>query len=219
MLPVIARAGRGRGAGQHRHHPRRGRRGRARRRRRARQRRLAAAWPTRTWPRVVADAGVPVGAHALARAQPRDARAGRATTTWSPTCAPSWPRGSTTRSPAGVAADQLVLDPGLGSPRRAEHNWALLRRPARAARPRPPGAGRRLPQVVPRPAARRPPTAPPRPADGRDAATVATSVLAAAAGAWGVRVHDVGADARRRRRPAPGRRPSAPRRRRPEPTG
>ena len=31
----------------------------------------------------------------------------------------------------------------------------------------------------------------PRPVDGREAATVATSVLAVAAGAWGVRVHDV----------------------------
>ena len=31
----------------------------------------------------------------------------------------------------------------------------------------------------------------PRPVDQREAATVATSVLAVAAGAWGVRVHDV----------------------------
>ena len=31
----------------------------------------------------------------------------------------------------------------------------------------------------------------PRPVEGREAATIATSVLAAAAGAWGVRVHDV----------------------------
>ncbi|MEV6815790.1 dihydropteroate synthase, partial [Micromonospora sp. NPDC051296] len=33
----------------------------------------------------------------------------------------------------------------------------------------------------------------PRPTAGREAATVATSLLAVAAGAWGVRVHDVGA--------------------------
>jgi dihydropteroate synthase len=31
----------------------------------------------------------------------------------------------------------------------------------------------------------------PRPPDGRNAATVAITALAAAAGAWGVRVHDV----------------------------
>jgi len=31
----------------------------------------------------------------------------------------------------------------------------------------------------------------PRPADEREAATVATSVLAAQAGVWGIRVHDV----------------------------
>jgi dihydropteroate synthase len=31
----------------------------------------------------------------------------------------------------------------------------------------------------------------PRPPGARDAATIATSVLAVAAGAWGVRVHDV----------------------------
>jgi dihydropteroate synthase len=33
----------------------------------------------------------------------------------------------------------------------------------------------------------------PRPAEHRDAATLATTVLAAEAGAWGVRVHDAGA--------------------------
>ncbi len=35
----------------------------------------------------------------------------------------------------------------------------------------------------------------PRPAEQRDAATLATTVLAAEAGAWGVRVHDAGASA------------------------
>src|SRR5699024_8876336 len=30
---------------------------------------------------------------------------------------------------AGVAADQLVLDPGVGFAKTAEHNWALLRQP------------------------------------------------------------------------------------------
>ena len=53
-----------------------------------------------------------------------------------------------------------------------------------------------------------------RPADQREAATVATTVLAAEAGAWGVRVHDAGASAdavrtvaavRAARRPGAGR--------------
>jgi dihydropteroate synthase len=35
----------------------------------------------------------------------------------------------------------------------------------------------------------------PRPPAGRDDATVATTVLAAGAGAWGVRVHDVAGSA------------------------
>jgi dihydropteroate synthase len=93
---------------------------------------------------------------------------------------------------AGVDPAQLVLDPGLGFAKNAEHNWALLA-----------GLGRivdlGLPVLVG--ASRKSflgrllaaPDGTPRPAEQRDAATLATTVLAAEAGAWGVRVHDAGA--------------------------
>ena len=91
---------------------------------------------------------------------------------------------------AGVAAEQLVLDPGLGFAKNAPHNWALL-----AGLDRIVGLG--LPVLVG--ASRKTflgrllagPDAEPLPPERRDAATLATTVLAAGAGAWGVRVHDV----------------------------
>jgi dihydropteroate synthase len=91
---------------------------------------------------------------------------------------------------AGVAADRLILDPGLGFAKNAEHNWALtahlgeliaLGHPVLFGASRKSYLGRLLAG----------PDGAPRPVDGREAATIATSVLAAAAGAWGVRVHDV----------------------------
>jgi dihydropteroate synthase len=93
---------------------------------------------------------------------------------------------------AGVAAEQLVLDPGLGFAKNAQHNWALL-----AGLDRIIGLG--LPVLVG--ASRKTflgrllagPDAEPLPPERRDAATLATTVLAAEAGAWGVRVHDAGA--------------------------
>jgi len=93
---------------------------------------------------------------------------------------------------AGVAAEQLVLDPGLGFAKNAPHNWALL-----AGLDRIVGLG--LPVLVG--ASRKTflgrllagPDAEPLPPERRDAATLATTVLAAEAGAWGVRVHDVAA--------------------------
>jgi dihydropteroate synthase len=93
---------------------------------------------------------------------------------------------------AGVDPAQLVLDPGLGFAKNAEHNWALLA-----------GLGRivdlGLPVLVG--ASRKTflgrlladPDGTPRPAERRDAATLATTVLAAEAGVWGVRVHDAAA--------------------------
>ncbi|SDO91966.1 dihydropteroate synthase [Klenkia soli] len=92
---------------------------------------------------------------------------------------------------AGVDPAQLVLDPGLGFAKNAEHNWALL-----AGLDRLVGIG--LPLLVG--ASRKSflgrlladPDGTPRPAEQRDAATLATTVLAAEAGAWGVRVHDAG---------------------------
>jgi dihydropteroate synthase len=90
---------------------------------------------------------------------------------------------------AGVAPEQLVLDPGLGFAKNAEHNWALL-----AGLDRLVGMG--LPVLVG--ASRKTflgrllagPDGTVRPAGGRDDATLATTVMAAQAGAWGVRVHD-----------------------------
>jgi dihydropteroate synthase len=89
----------------------------------------------------------------------------------------------------GVAPEQLVLDPGLGFAKNAEHNWALL-----AGLDRIVGLG--LPVLVG--ASRKSflgrllagADGSPRPAEQRDAASLATTVLAAEAGAWGVRVHD-----------------------------
>lgn len=96
---------------------------------------------------------------------------------------------------AGVDPDGLVLDPGLGFAKTGDHNWALM-----AALPRLHelgypilvGASRKtfLGRVG------RAPGAEPRPAAERDIETVATSVMAAMAGAWCVRVHDVASTAR-----------------------
>jgi dihydropteroate synthase len=93
---------------------------------------------------------------------------------------------------AGVAPEQLVLDPGLGFAKNAEHNWALLAGldrliglglPVLLGTSRKTFLGRLLAG----------PDGEPRPAEGRDAATLATTVLAAEAGVWGVRVHDAAA--------------------------
>lgn len=101
---------------------------------------------------------------------------------------------------AGVRPDQLVADPGLGFAKRAEHDWALL-----AALPELVGAWGRvlvgasrkrfLGALLAGPAAEDGAAAAPRPADQRDDATAAVTALAAAAGAWGVRVHAVRASA------------------------
>ncbi|SNS67572.1 dihydropteroate synthase [Geodermatophilus pulveris] len=95
---------------------------------------------------------------------------------------------------AGVDPGQLVLDPGLGFAKRAEHNWRLL-----AGLDRLVGLG--LPVLVG--ASRKSflgrllaaPDGTLRPAEQRDAASLATTVLAAEVGAWGVRVHDAAASA------------------------
>jgi|SRR5215203_359793 len=89
---------------------------------------------------------------------------------------------------AGVAADRIVLDPGLGFAKNAEHNWALLHDIAELVELGHPllvGASRKrflgsLLAVDDKP----------RPPAERDDATVAISALSAAAGVWCVRVHD-----------------------------
>lgn len=95
---------------------------------------------------------------------------------------------------AGVARDCLVLDPGLGFAKEPEHNWQLLGRLQEVVglgHPVLVGAARKsfLGRLLADPAGR------PRPAPLRDAATSAVSVLAAAQGAWCVRVHDVASTA------------------------
>ncbi|GLZ32928.1 dihydropteroate synthase [Lentzea sp. NBRC 105346] len=86
---------------------------------------------------------------------------------------------------AGVSEDDIVLDPGLGFAKKAEHNWQLLNRldelisvglPVLVGASRKRFLGTLLGDRAP---------------DGREDATAAVSALAAFAGAWGVRVHDV----------------------------
>ncbi len=91
---------------------------------------------------------------------------------------------------AGVAADRLVLDPGLGFAKNAAHNWALLGQlDALVALGLPVLVGASRKSFLG--ALLAVPDGTPRPVDEREAATVATTVLADQAGAWGVRVHDV----------------------------
>ncbi len=94
---------------------------------------------------------------------------------------------------AGIAVDRLVLDPGLGFAKQPEHSWALLAAlPELAALgPLLVGASRKgfLGALLAGA------DGAPRPAGGRDDATAAVTVLAAAAGAWAVRVHAVRASA------------------------
>ncbi|MFD2468570.1 dihydropteroate synthase [Amycolatopsis silviterrae] len=93
---------------------------------------------------------------------------------------------------AGVAESEIVLDPGLGFAKHAEHDWALLHGlnsfvdlgfPVLVGASRKRFLGRLLSGK----------DGVPRPPDGREIATASISALAAAAGAWGVRVHEVGA--------------------------
>jgi dihydropteroate synthase len=95
---------------------------------------------------------------------------------------------------AGVAAERIVVDPGLGFAKQPEHDLALLSgldRIAELGFPVLVGASRKrfLGALLAAPDGQA------RPPDRRDSATLATSVLAARAGAWGVRVHDVAGSA------------------------
>lgn len=88
----------------------------------------------------------------------------------------------------GIDPAKVILDPGLGFAKTAEHNWALLQ-----ALPQLASLGHRiligasrkrfLGEFLPEGA----------PPSDRDEATAIISALAADAGAWGVRVHDVAA--------------------------
>jgi dihydropteroate synthase len=87
---------------------------------------------------------------------------------------------------AGLDPDRLVLDPGLGFAKDAEHNWQLLGRMSELASLGHPlliGASRKrfLGALLPEGA----------PVEQRDLGTAVVSALSAASGAWAVRVHDV----------------------------
>ncbi|WP_189108812.1 dihydropteroate synthase [Streptomyces camponoticapitis] len=93
----------------------------------------------------------------------------------------------------GIAPERLVIDPGLGFAKGAEHDLALLAHTAdlRAlGRPLLVAASRKrfLGRVLAGDGA-------PPPARERDAATAAVSAIAAHEGAWAVRVHEVRATA------------------------
>ena len=93
---------------------------------------------------------------------------------------------------AGVRAEQVVIDPGIGFAKTAAHNWALLAHldhlvalgyPLLVGASRKTFLGELLKDDAPRPPAQ------------RDDATAALTVVAALAGAWAVRVHAVQASA------------------------
>jgi dihydropteroate synthase len=91
---------------------------------------------------------------------------------------------------AGVDPAQVILDPGLGFAKRPEHSWRVLAHIdelAALGRPLLVGASRKgfVGQALARP------DGTPRPVLERDAASAALTMLAAQAGVWAVRVHDV----------------------------
>jgi dihydropteroate synthase len=91
---------------------------------------------------------------------------------------------------AGVDPANLIIDPGLGFAKSAEHNWTLL-----AALPEFVDTG--FPVLIGASRKRFLGTlladrdGAPRPPAGRETATAVLSALAMMHGAWGVRVHDV----------------------------
>ncbi len=86
----------------------------------------------------------------------------------------------------GIDPSKVILDPGIGFAKTADHNWALL---ARLDELRSLGHPVLLGTSRKRFLARFAPDE--APTSERDFPTAVTSVLAAKAGAWGVRVHDV----------------------------
>jgi dihydropteroate synthase len=93
-------------------------------------------------------------------------------------------------SKAGIEATRLVVDPGLGFAKTADHNWELLQRlpeleslgvPVLVGSSRKSFLGALLAG----------PDGAPRPVLDREAANVALTTIAAVQGVWGVRVHEV----------------------------
>lgn len=92
---------------------------------------------------------------------------------------------------AGVPRESIVVDPGLGFAKNHEHNWRILARldvllelgqPVLIGASRKRFIGSLLPDGAPM--------------EERDLPTAVVSALAAQAGVWGVRVHDVAATRR-----------------------
>lgn len=91
---------------------------------------------------------------------------------------------------AGLAEENLILDPGLGFAKTAEHNWELLENldplkdlgfPLLVGASRKSFLGSLLVGA----------DGQPRPVDQREAATVALTTILAREGVWGIRVHEV----------------------------
>ena len=91
---------------------------------------------------------------------------------------------------AGIAADKVIIDPGFGFAKTAEHNWELLDRLDEfdvLRRPLLVGVSRKtfLGRLLAKPDGR------PRPPKLRDDATTALTTVLALRRVWGVRVHAV----------------------------
>jgi dihydropteroate synthase len=138
---------------------------------------------------VVAEAGVPfVAMHWRGHSADMQSRAAYADVV-AEVCAELSERAKSLVS-QGIAADRLVLDPGFGFAKLADHNWSLLRHLDRVldlGHPVLVGTSRKafLGRLGVAPDAQS------RPPLDRDVATAATSMYAATAGVWGVRVHEV----------------------------
>jgi dihydropteroate synthase len=89
----------------------------------------------------------------------------------------------------GVDPAKIVLDPGLGFAKQPEHNWTLLAGLDRLSDDFPVLVGASRKSFLGRLLAE--PDGTPRPFAQSDDATLAVTALAAAAGAWCVRVHKV----------------------------
>jgi dihydropteroate synthase len=95
---------------------------------------------------------------------------------------------------AGVDGDRIVVDPGLGFAKNAGHNWELIAALDRIVALGPPvllGASRKrfLGSLLAKP------DGTPAPVEERDDASHAVTAIAAMAGVWCVRVHEVKASA------------------------